>query len=142
LVYLGIVAALVYYATQVFVHKGTTMAEGWYLTSFIPIEAILFVVGAHSLLGAGGRWLVILGAMTCLALVIYSGLFVALPYYAGFTHHSPSGGLTSFHPLISDFPIMGSRLLRYQLAVPRLLPWLLLLNFAVLGSYRILKPHP
>jgi len=142
LIYLTIIAALIYFATQVFIHKGISAAEGWYLTSFIPIEVILCVAGAQVLLGERARWLVALLAWTCLALVVYSALFVALPYYAGFTHHSASGSVTTFHPSLSDFPLMTSRLLRFQPGLPRVLPWILILTFTVMGSLRILKPDP
>src|SRR5262249_20268527 len=43
MIYLSILAALVYFATQVFVHQGITASEGWYLTAFIPVEVVLFV---------------------------------------------------------------------------------------------------
>src|SRR5262249_48831211 len=46
ILYVVFAAALVYYATQVLLHTGQTVAEGWYLTSFIPIESVLFVTGA------------------------------------------------------------------------------------------------
>jgi 4-amino-4-deoxy-L-arabinose transferase-like glycosyltransferase len=139
LIYLGIVAALVYYAAQVFVHKGVTAAEGWYLTSFIPIEAVLFVAGAYALLGKRGKWLAALLGLCCLALTVYGAAFVALPYYTGLIHHNPSGTVTSFHPSVSDFSVMSSRLLRYHAAIPGFLPWLLLMNAIVFGVYRILK---
>ena len=141
-IYLGMLAALVYYATQVFAHKGISVAEGWYLASFIPIEAVLFVAGAHALMTVRARWLIALLAICCLGLSVYSGALVAWPYYAGITQHSPSGSLMTFHPHISDFPLMTSRLLRYHPAIPDILPWLLMLNFAGFGIYRILKPTP
>src|SRR6185295_19126431 len=98
ILYVAFIAGLVYIATQVFLHTSVSVAEGWYLTSFIPIESILLVAGAYALLGGCGRWLVALLSMCCLGLVVYSALFVALPYYAGLTHHNPSGSLASFHP--------------------------------------------
>jgi 4-amino-4-deoxy-L-arabinose transferase-like glycosyltransferase len=141
LLYIVFIAALIYYATQVFLHKGVTVAEGWYLTSFISIESILFVAGAYALLGARGqgRWLVSSLSLCCMALVVYSGLFVALPYYSGITHHNPSGGLASFHPAMSDFTLMASRLMRYQPGIPHVLPWLLLLTFVSMSCYCILR---
>jgi len=141
-IYLGMLTALVYYATQVFVHKGISVAEGWYLASFIPIEAVLVVAGAHALMTVRARWLLALLAICCLGLSVYCGAFVAFPYYAGITQHNPSGSLMTFHPSISDFPLMASRLLRHHPAIPDILPWLLLLNFATIGIYRILKPTP
>jgi hypothetical protein len=139
LIYFGILAALVYYATQVFIHKGLTAAEGWYLTSFIPIEAVLFVAGAEALLGSRARWLVALLGLFCLALTVYGAGFVALPYYAGLLHHNPSGTVTSFYPTLSNLSLMTSRLLRYFPAMPRFLPWLLLFNAIAVGTYRIVK---
>jgi hypothetical protein len=145
LIYFGMHAALVYYATQVVIHKGLTAAEGWYLTSFIPIEAVLFVAGAYALMGIRARWLAALLGLFCLALTVYGAGFVALPYYSGLIHHNPSGTVTSFHPSLSNLPLLTSRLLRYFPAVPRFVPWLLFLNAIVVGIYGIvmlIKPSP
>src|SRR5207247_8137272 len=46
--YAVFIAGLIYYATQVFQETGTSVAEGWYLTSFIPAEAVLFSAGLQS----------------------------------------------------------------------------------------------
>jgi hypothetical protein len=139
LIYFGILAALVYYATQVFVHKGVTAAEGWYLTSFVPIEALLFAAGSYALLGARARWLAALLGLCCLALTVYGAGFVAMPYYSGLIHHNPAGAVTSFHPSLWDFPLMTSRLLRYSSALFGVVAWLLFLNAIVIGICRILN---
>src|SRR5207249_10297161 len=46
--YLVFAGALVYYATQVFQQTGTSVAEGWYLTTFLPVEALLFRSEEHT----------------------------------------------------------------------------------------------
>jgi hypothetical protein len=139
--YLVFGAALVYYATQVFLHTGETVAEGWYLTSFIPIEAVLFVTGAVTLLGKRARWPIGLLELLCMSITVYSAMFVALPYYSGFTAHNPSGSLSTFHPAFSDFFQMVVRLLRYNPGIPQIVPWLLLMTFVLLGTYRIIREN-
>ncbi len=141
ILYFAFSAALVYYATQVFLHTGLTVAEGWYLTSFIPIESVLFTIGALALLGKHARWLIGLFELLCLTIAVYSSLFIAFPYYSGFTNHNASGSLTTFHPALPDFVLMVGRLMRYEPGISHIVPWLLLSIFVFVGGYRIVREN-
>src|SRR5436309_11582990 len=107
-------AALIYFATQVFQQTGMSVIQGWYLTLFIPVEAVLFVAGAQGWFGGRWYWVVSALVVASFALLIYSAVFVALPYYAGITSHNPSGHLTTYHPALQDSSVMTHRLLRFQ----------------------------
>jgi len=135
--YAVFIAGLIYYATQVFQETGTSVAEGWYLTSFIPAEAVLFSAGLQSSLGARWRWVGIAAQVLLLALLIYSSAFIAMPYYSGITAHKADGHLATYHPQLSDFGLMSARLLRFHPFVPVTLPWLLLSVFPAFAVYSI-----
>ena len=129
--------ALVYYATQVFQQTGTSVAEGWYLTTFLPVEAVLFVAGIRSLFRQRWKWAAATMKLFLIALLAYSAAFVSLPYYAGITSHKPDGHLATYHPQLSDFPLMTSRLLRFHSWIPGWLPWLFLCAVIAFGLYSI-----
>ena len=65
-------------------------------------------------------------------LLIYSAVFVALPYYAGVKSHNPSGHLETYHPAFDDLSLMTHRLLRFQPAVPAFVPWIF---WCVVGGF-------
>ena len=133
--YCSYIAALIYYGTQVFQQSGTSVIEGWYMTSLVPIEAVLFAEGAIGWSARHAKWMIL--AFVCLLtpLLIYSAVFVALPYYAGITSH----GAMTFHPHWSDFPLMSSRLLRFYPWIPTFTPWLLLAAAVCLVGYSTWK---
>jgi hypothetical protein len=135
-------AALVYYATQVFQHTGTSVAEGWYLTSMIPTEAVLFAAGVRSLFPR--RWPACVGVFGLFLLVlnIYGDFFVMFPYYAGFTAHASSGHLQTYHASTVDLRIILERLLRFQPWLPRLAPLALIGIFVSFGLWWIITLMP
>ncbi len=135
--YLVFLGSLIYYATQVFQQTGTSVAEGWYLTTFLPVEAVLFVAGMRSLLGRLWTLPVSMMKLFLTALLAYTAAFVSLPYYAGITSHKPDGHLATYHPHLSDFSLMSSHLLRFHPWIPDWLPWLLLGVMIVFGLYSI-----
>jgi hypothetical protein len=126
LCYVVFAASLIYFATQVFQRTGESVIQGWYLTMFIPVEAVLIAAGARSWFPTRWTLAVRLFGFMLLALLIYSALFVALPYYAGFIAHGPSGHVATYHPHLRDLSVITQRLLRFESAVPAFLPWLLL----------------
>ena len=135
--YLVFAGALVYYATQVFQQTGTSVAEGWYLTTFLPVEALLFVAGVRSLFRQHWKWAAATMKLFLIALLAYSAAFISLPYYAGIASHKPDGHLATYHPQLSDFSLMTSRLLRFHSWIPAWLPWLLLCAVIAFGLYSI-----
>ena len=124
--------ALVYFATQVFQKTGASVIQGWYLTLFVPVEAVLFVAGARGWFERRWNWIVSALVVLFFALLIYSAVFVALPYYAGVTSHNPSGHLETYHPAFDDLSLMTHRLLRFQPAVPAFVPWVF---WCVVGGF-------
>jgi len=137
--YIVFCAGLLYYTTQVFQLTGSSYANGWYLASFIPVEAVLFIGGMQGLVGKHWKWPTATCALFLLALFIYTAAFVELPYYSGLTAHTVSGSVTAYHPSVGDFPIMSTRLLRFYPNVPEFLPWLLLSFFAAFGIWNIFR---
>jgi hypothetical protein len=141
--YMVFCAALMYYATQVFQDTKSSVIEGWYLTSFIPLEAVLFVAGASH--WSVRRWRGVVAGLAALLflLLVYSSVFVALPYYSAITSHDASGVLRSYRPSLGDIWIMPARLLRLYPSVPTTIPWLILLAMialSVYGIFRVLWP--
>jgi hypothetical protein len=132
-------AALVYFATQVFQQTGESVIQGWYMTMFIPVEAVLCIAGARAWFGKRWTWPLSFLIVLLFALLIYSAVFVALPYYAGITSHTASGHLQSYHPALTDFSVLAPRLLRFQPAVPVFLPSLLLCIVMVFFVYSMLR---
>jgi hypothetical protein len=137
-------AALAYFATQVFQQSGASVIQGWYLTMFIPVEAVLCISGAHAWLGRRWNWAISAIALLFLALLFYSELFVALPYYAGLTSHTASGHLATYHPAFLDFSVMLKRLLGFESGVGAIIvPSALLGIVAGVGVRGILRiNHP
>src|SRR5439155_21946804 len=132
-------AALLYYSTQVFQQHNVSVVQGWYLTSFIPVEAVVLIAGMQGWFGTAWKLGAAIMALCLLALWIYTSVFVAMPYYSGFTHHGPSGQVTAYHPALHEFPIMWTRLLRLYPGVPTILPWLALTSFAAFGAHSIYR---
>ena len=140
LIYTVFVAGMGYYATQVFQASGLSVAQGWYLTPLIAVECVLFVAGARGLLGKSSWIAFSFAQLFFLALVIYSQVFVAMPYYSGITAHAASGHLATYHPSLSDFALMPSRLLRLHPWFPVAWLWPLLIAVVVTGLYSIVAP--
>jgi len=113
------------------------VAEGWYLTNFLPVEALLFVAGVRSVFRQHWKWAAATMKLFLIALLAYSAAFVSLPYYAGITSHKPDGHLATYHPQLSDFSLMPLRLLRFHSWIPGWLPWLLLCAVIAFGLYSI-----
>ena len=136
-VYAGFVAGLVYYATQVFQASGLSVIQGWYLASFIPLEGVFFVAGLRTLFLT--RWQIPARLMQSflLALLVYSELFVAMPYCAGITSHQADGHLATYHASPGDFALIAARLWRLHPWVPVFLPWLLIGSVVAYGLYSI-----
>jgi hypothetical protein len=130
--------ALAYYATQVFQQTGTSVLQGWYLTLFLPVECVLALVGARALLGKRWSWAANFLTVALFGLLVYSALFVAMPYYGGITSHNAAGHLETYHPSIADFPLLTHRLLRFQPAIPGLFPWFCLCVVAAFCVYSLL----
>jgi len=135
--YAAFAGGLVYYATQVFQAFGLSIVQGWYLTSFIPVEAVLFVAGLRTLFTARWQLPALLMQTFLLALLVYSELFVAMPYYAGITSHQADGHLSTFHAMPGDFALISARLWRLHPWVPVFLPWLLIGSVVAYGLYSI-----
>lgn len=133
LVYISFAAGLAYYATQVFQAVGLSVAQGWYLTLLIPVEFLLIVAGSQALWGKSWWVPVYFLQLIFVLFMVYSEVFVAMPYYSGLTAHATSGHLTTYHPALQDFMLMTTRLLRFQPSIPTYLP-LLLLMVAALGA--------
>lgn len=110
-------AGLGYYATQVYQATGQSIIQGWYLSSWIPVEAILFVSGLWLLPERWQRVAVCGAALSLLSLLIYGTFFIASPHYGGQTLRQPSGHVETFHPQLSDASLLAERLVR-------LYPWL------------------
>ena len=134
-IYCTYIAALIYYATQVFQQAGTSVIEGWYMTSLVPVEAVLFAEGAICWSNRYAKWMILAFVCFLTPLLIYGTVFVALPYYAGITSH----GALTFHPHWSDFSLMSSRLLRFYPWIPLFIPWLLLAAAVCLVGYSTWK---
>jgi hypothetical protein len=133
--YVTFLVALLYYATQVFQQTATSVSEGWYLTSFTVVEAVLFTAGAQSLLGTRWYWGAIAAETCLLSLFVYTTAFVAMPYYSGITFHATNGSLRTYHPHFSDFGVMSHRLLRFHPSIPLIVPWIVLLTIAMCFCY-------
>lgn len=140
LVYLVFLSGMAYYATQVFQAVGLSVAQGWYLTSLIPVECLLFVAGVRSSLGRFWWIPVSIAQLFFLSLMVYSEVFVAMPYYSGFTAHAASGHLAAYHPNFSDFGQMAARLVRFHSWVPGSALWPLLLVVISVGFYFVATP--
>ncbi len=123
--YAAFLAGVAYHATQAFQADGISTAAGWYLTSAIPLEAVIFVAGAEMWPRRYGKWFILTMAVFEVALLAYTTMFVEVPYYSGFTSHGPSGSLMAYHPSRGDFGMMSVRLLRFTPFVPPFLPWLI-----------------
>ena len=136
-VYAAFAAGLAYYATQVFQASGLSVAQGWYLTSFIPLEAVFFVAGVRSLFAKRWQTPLLLMQTFLLALLVYSELFVAMPYYAGVTAHGVDGHLATYHPQPADFALISERLWRLHPWVPVFAPWLLIGSVVAYNLYSI-----
>ena len=130
-IYCSYIAALIYYATQVFQLTGTSVIEGWYMTSLVPVEAVLFAEGAICWSSRYAKWMILTFICLLTPLLVYSAVFVASPYYAGITSH----GAMTFHPHWSDFSLISSRLLRFYPWIPAFTPWLLLVAAVCMVGY-------
>jgi len=137
IVYAVFVFGLVYYATQVFQYGGISVSQGWYLTSVIPIEAILFAVGVRFWVGNSRTCALAILPGFLLALLLYTSIFVAMPYYSGITAHKPDGHLATYYFKASDLALMPERLLRFHDWIPRATPWVLLSLGAGFGFWSI-----
>jgi hypothetical protein len=136
-IYAVFAAGLAYYATQVFQASGLSVIQGWYLASFIPLEAVFFVAGLRTLFPKRWHIPVLLMQTFLLALLVYSELFVAMPYYAGLTSHQADGHLATYHASLGDFALGSVRLWRLHPWVPAFLPWLLIGGVVAYGMYSI-----
>jgi hypothetical protein len=111
------------------------VTEGWYLAPMIPAEIVLFVAGIQSLFGRYSRWLLVFAQTSLMLLLVYTAVFVELPYYSGMTAHNSNGQLASYHPHIFDAPLMTARLLRFHPGIPAVVPWALLSAFVIFWAY-------
>jgi hypothetical protein len=126
LIYAAFIASLIYYATQVFQKSGVPVIQGWYLSSFVPVEALAFVLGIEFLVPRRVfNWSIGAVGICFLALIIYGTGFIAAPYYSGFTEHAPSGHLRAYHPHWADIVPISARLVRLH-------PWLPQMSAAIL----------
>jgi hypothetical protein len=138
--YFVFVAGLVYYATQVFQQTRLSVAEGWYLGCFVPVEAILFTSGIRVWLGHRWNWGVRAMQLFLLVLLVYGAVFVCMPYYAGLTAHKADGHLAAYHPTFSGLWLMPSRLLRFHPWLPDYFVWALLTVSVGFGFYSMFVP--
>ncbi|HET9217920.1 MAG TPA: hypothetical protein VFR18_13130 [Terriglobia bacterium] len=119
--YITYLLALMYYATQTFQSTTQAIIQGWYITPFVAFEACVFTLGVAQLLKGGYRTAAVsIAAFALLALLIYGTLFVAAPYYTGFTSHAPSGHLRPYSPAVADIPIISARAVRLFPLLPTL----------------------
>jgi hypothetical protein len=133
--YAAFLAGLIYYAIIVFRSEGLSVAEGWYLAPMIPAEIVLFVAGIQSLLGRYHRWAIAFSQTALTLFLVYTAAFIEVPYYAGITAHASNGQVGTYHPHISDFPMMTERLLRFHSSIPIEVPWILLCAVVIFGVY-------
>jgi hypothetical protein len=132
--YAAFIAGLIYYSVIVFRSEGLSVTEGWYLAPMIPAEIVLFVAGIQSLLGRHHRWALAFSQTALMLFLVYTAAFIEVPYYAGMTAHS-NGQVGTYHPRISDFPMMSERLLRFDRSIPLAAPWILLSVVVIFGFY-------
>src|SRR5262249_21450693 len=118
---------------------GSSVIQGWYLTMFVPVEALLCVAGASAWFGKRWNWMASGLAVLFFALLLYSLLFVAMPYYAGMTAHTSSWHLETYHPAFTDFSLMTERLMRFLPTRSPILPAALLSIVAAFGVAAILR---
>jgi hypothetical protein len=129
--------ALAYYATQVVQQTGVPIIQGWYLSPMVPIEAIVFAIGAEFLFRKSFRYAAAFVATCFLALIIYGNVFIAAPYYSGLTDHAPSGHLRAYHPHWGEVTVMMGRLTRLHPAIPTPISPFLLLVVLSTGCFLI-----
>ena len=137
--YIVFCASLIYYATQVFLVTGIAYCNGWYLASFIPVEALLFVAGVQTWTGKRWRWPAAVMLVFLFVLFVYTTAFVEIPYYSGMTAHVESGNVNAYQPHLRDFPVMTARLLRLFAPMPLFVPWVLMGFFGVFAIDRIVQ---
>lgn len=131
-------AALVYIATQVFQEAGISVIQGWYLSPFLPVEALLFVIGVHHLFPTrGARAFIGFVSFCFLAMSIYGTAFIEAPYYSGLTSHGPSGSLRAYHPQWADISAIGERLTRFHPWIPDAMPLILGISVLITGLFLI-----
>jgi len=134
LIYAVFAAALVYFATQIFLEGGVSVIQGWYLTPMLPIEALVFVLGIQYLFPRKlFPWVAAFMAFCFLALVIYGNAFISAPYYSGLTRHSASGRLSIYSPHWQDIAVMSGRLTRFHSWIPDSAPVVLCFIVVVSG---------
>ncbi len=137
LVYATFGLGLAYYATQVLQRTGIPIIQGWYLSPMVPIEALIFSIGAEFLFRKSFRYAAAFVATCFLALIIYGNVFIAAPYYTGLTDHAPSGHLKAYHPHWGDLSVMMGRLTRFHPGIPTLTSPLLGLFVLGMGCFLI-----
>ena len=131
-------AALIYIATQVFQEAGISVIQGWYLSPFLPLEALLFVIGVHHLFPSrGAKGFICFVSFAFLAMSIYGTAFIEAPYYSGLTSHGPSGSLRAYHPQWADIAVMGERLTRFHQWIPDATPLILGISVLLAGLFLI-----
>jgi hypothetical protein len=91
------IAALAYHVLITFINAGIAATCGWYLYAVAVPEALLAVSGLTAF-GKWGRPLFLAVAGLFAALELYATHWVLIPYYTGWTVHTSSGALQSFHP--------------------------------------------
>jgi 4-amino-4-deoxy-L-arabinose transferase-like glycosyltransferase len=81
---------LAYHALATFRSSGISGTLGYYACCLTIAEAICLVIGLHPIATAA--------LVACLAaLEVFGAVFYLMPYYAGFTAHTPTGGVPALH---------------------------------------------
>lgn len=138
LVYAVFGASLIYYATQVYQQAGISVIQGWYLSPLVPVEALVFVLGIEFLFSKrSARRVTAVVAFCFLAMILYGTAFIEAPYYTGLTDHGPSGSLRAYHPHWEDVGLMGERLTRFHLWIPKAAPPVLGMTVLIAGLFLI-----
>jgi hypothetical protein len=125
-------AGMAYFAIETYLATGESAVFGFYACALVVPEALCVTAGIATLLpGTWKRFVVPCLAVSFAATEVYGTAFCLMPYYAGFTAHSPRGSVPAMHS--GQFLHGGTAALFRNLAVNKpdfLTPGVLLTLFA------------
>jgi hypothetical protein len=89
---------LAYHALATFRNLGISGTFGYYACCLTIPEAICLMIGLRGIFTRAPAWIVATALAVCLSAIEFFGVFFYLmPYYAGFTAHTPVGGVPALH---------------------------------------------
>jgi hypothetical protein len=91
-------AGMAYFAFETYLATGESAVLGYFACALVVPEAVCVTAGIAALVPGAWKRFVAPGLVVCFAATeVYGTVFCLMPYYAGFTAHSPRGSVPAMH---------------------------------------------